>query len=238
VDDWMPPEYHLSEPIAAHELLLEGMRRQDEWKRISELLHNDDLIIRALSPHPSFPILEEIAAHPTPPALGDLLAERGDGRYQLCEQLFRAHALELIAVEPGPEHEPIQTARGTTTVEHLLRGAQALLAEGQHDEAAALLHSAVQLDAWSSEARALLRQTERAALVSLREELPHDRVPRMSATPARVASLTLGPRERKLLTHVNGRWDVAVLGIASGLGELETLRTLRRLIRAEVIRLD
>jgi hypothetical protein len=53
-----------------------------------------------------------------------------------------------------------------------------------------------------------------------------------------VASLTLGPRERKLLAHVNGRWDVAVLGLASGLGELETLRTLRRLIRAEVISLD
>jgi len=90
-EDWMPPEYQLTQPIDIREILFEGMRRQDEWHRIAELLPSDDVTITALGPSDAYPILMEIAAHIEPPTLGDLLAERGDTRYALCEQLFRAH---------------------------------------------------------------------------------------------------------------------------------------------------
>jgi hypothetical protein len=236
-EDWMPPEYQLHQPIDIREILFEGMRRQDEWHRIAELLPSDDVTIRALAPSDAFPILMEIAAHAEPPTLGDLLAERGDTRYALCEQLFRAHRQELIEIGPVVKRNPVTTARGTTTVDHLVQAGRALHHEKQHDEAAALVRSALQLDAWSAEARGLLSEIEREQLAELRQAMPAGRVPVMIPTPAQAMKLRIGPRERKLLSHVNGTWDVAALTLTSGLGEIETLRTLRRLLQAEVVRL-
>jgi hypothetical protein len=236
-DAWMPPEYQLAEPLDVREILMEGMRRLDEWTRIVKVLPSDDVQLHALGPAEDLPILEDIAAHPEPPTLGDLLAERGDSRYPICEQLFRAFERGLLAVEAGRERDT-KTARGATTVAHLVRAAENLIVEEQYDEAATLLRSALNLDPFRSEARGLLRRVREAQLKELYESMPRDRVPVLGVAPARLGQFSLAPRERKLLEQVNGRWDVSALTLTTALGELETLRALRRLVHAGVVRLD
>lgn len=232
--EWMPPEYHLSDPIEVRGILLEGMRRLDEWNRIVKVLPSDEVQLHALGPAAELPILEDIAAHPEPPTLGQLLAERGDSRYAICEQLVRAFERGLLAVEAGREPSPERTARGETTVTHLVRAAETLLAEGQHDEAATLLRSALGLDPWRADARGLLVTVRAAQLAGLYAAMPKEAVPRV-VRPGPAPALSA--RERKVLAHVNGRWDVAALALTTALGELETLRALRQLVRAGVVRL-
>ena len=231
---FMPPEYELGDPIATRHILMEGMRRLDEWTRIVKVLPSDDVQLHALGPAADLPLLEEIAAHPEPPTLGQLLAEQGDSRFAVCEQLFRAFERGLIAVEAArPESaRTLKTARGSTTVAHLVQAAESMLGEGQHDEAAALLRSALALDPFRAEARALLARSRDAQLAALYQAMPRDHVPRLAATEKR---LTLSARERRVLSQVNGRWDVAALALTSGVGELETLRALRRLVHAGVV---
>ena len=233
---FMPPEYELGEPIPTRAILMEGMRRLDEWTRIVKVLPSDEVQLHALGPDAALPMLEEIAAHPEPPTLGQLLAEQGDSRFAVCEQLFRAFEKGLVAVEaPNAEASAraLRTARGSTTVAHLVQAAQAMIGEGQHDEAAALLRSALALDPFRADARALMRRSREEQLKALYAQLPADAVPRPARKPR--AGAPLSAKERRVLSQINGRWDVGALALTTGVGELETLRALRRLVHAGLV---
>jgi hypothetical protein len=237
---FMPPEYELAEPIPTRHILMEGMRRLDEWTRIVKVLPSDDVQLHALGPAEDLPILEEIAAHPEPPTLGELLAEQGDTRYAVCEQLFRAFERGLVAVEAPKDDARARarrTARGSTTVAHLVVAAQSMIEEGAHDEAAALLRSALMLDPFHAEARALMRRSREAQLDALYEVMPREQVPRVVARGKALKRLPMTTRELRVLSQINGRWDVAALALTTGVGELETLRALRRLVHAGLVSL-
>lgn len=231
-DDWIPPEYLLGEPIDVRGVLMEGMRRLDEWTRITKVLPSDDIELHALGPAGDLPILEEIAAHGSVPTLGELLAERGDSRYAICEQLFRAFERGLLAIEQAAPRPETATARGATTVAHLVKAAQSMVAEGQHDEAATLIRTALNIDPFRAEARKLLGKVRTFQLKELYKQLPRDKVPHLKRQPA-----SPSPRERRVLEQVNGRWDVSALALTTGLGELETLRALKTLVHAGAVEL-
>ena len=42
-------------------------------------------------------------------------------------------------------------------------------------------------------------------------------------------------QEKYLLARINGRWDIAAVVVAMPIGELETLRALKKLIHVEVV---
>jgi len=236
VAQFMPPEYELAEPIPTRAILMEGMRRLDEWTRIIKVLPSDEVQLHALGPDPQLPLLEEIAAHPEPPTLGQLLAEQGDSRFAVCEQLFRAFEKGLIAVEAASAEATARaqkTARGSTTVAHLVQAAEAMIGEGQHEEAAALLRSALALDPFRADARALIRRSREQQLAALYAQLPAHAVPRLARKAAATAALSA--KERRVLSQVNGRWDIGALALTTGVGELDTLRTLRRLVHAGLV---
>jgi hypothetical protein len=156
----------------------------------------------------------------------------------VCEQLFRAFERGLIAVEAANAEATARaqrTARGSTTVSHLVQAAHSMVAEGQHDEAAALLRSALAVDPFRAEARALLKDSREQQLAALYAQLPAERVPRVAKKVVR--GVPLSTQERRVLSQVNGRWDVGALALTTGVGELETLRALRRLIHAGVVAL-
>ncbi|HEX8951430.1 MAG TPA: DUF4388 domain-containing protein, partial [Polyangia bacterium] len=201
VAQFMPPEYELAEPIPTRAILMEGMRRLDEWTRIVKVLPTDEVQLHALGPDPMLPLLEEIAAHPLPPTLGQLLAEQGDSRFAVCEQLFRAFEKGLIAVD-APSAEATaraqRTARGSTTVAHLVQAAQSMIAEGQHDEAAALLRSALALDPFRADARALMGRSREQQLEALYGQLPPHAVPRIAR---KSAGTPLSAKERRVLSQ-------------------------------------
>lgn len=236
VAQFMPPEYELAEPIPTRAILMEGMRRLDEWTRIVKVLPSDEVQLHALGPDPQLPLLEEIAAHPEPPTLGQLLAEQGDSRFAVCEQLFRAFEKGLIAVD-APSAEATaraqKTARGSTTVAHLVQAARAMIDERQHDEAAALLRTALAVDPFRTEARELMKRSREQQLTALYAELPPHAVPRVAKKLGR--DVPLSTKERRVLSQVNGRWDVSALALTSGVGELDTLRALKRLVRAGLV---
>jgi hypothetical protein len=237
VAQFMPPEYELHDSIPTRGILMEGMRRLDEWTRIVKVLPSDEVQLHALGPDPELPVLEEIAAHPLPPTLGQLLAEQGDSRFAVCAELFRAFEKGLIAVDaPSPEAtaRAQKTARGSTTVAHLVQAAQSMIDEGQHDEAAALLRSALALDPFRADARELMKRSRERQLDALYAQLPVRAVPRIVRAGTEVP---LSTKERRVLSQVNGRWDVGALALTTGVGELETLRALRRLVHAGVVAL-
>ncbi len=233
--EWMPPEYELARPLEGRAILMEGMRRLDEWNRIVKVLPSDEVRLIALKPAPELPILEEIAAHPEPPTLGELLIWKGDSRFLVCEQLFRAVERGALAFEAPSPGAPTRGARGTTSVAHLCDAARSLAAAHQHEEAAALLRTALAADPFRADARAQLAELRIAQRDALYEDLSRQRT--VSLRRGRTAPPSLSPRDRKMLERINGRWDVQALAATSGLDELEALRSLKRLHHAGLIEL-
>src|SRR5262249_23253785 len=123
--------------IALRELVLEGMRRLDEWRRIAEVLPSDDTLVWALAPAPDLPAVAALAAQAEPVALGDFVLESGRARFEVLAELHLGWARGVVAVEPAARHQTV----GRSPVEDLLAAAAQLLAERQYDEAAALLRS-------------------------------------------------------------------------------------------------
>src|SRR5262249_49649587 len=102
----------LDQPIPIRPLLLEGMRRLDEWQRIVEVFPNDYCQVHALGTDPTLPTLMELHRGGEPVAMGQLWARGGD-RYQVYEELFHAWSKGLLAVDtqapitPGVAASPV-----------------------------------------------------------------------------------------------------------------------------------
>ena len=228
-------ELVLDPPIPIKSLVLEGMRRIDEWKRFAEILPSDHTIVHALDRAEDLPAMQALVAHGEPVALGDLCLELALPRLSILTQLHQAWKRGLLAVDraapeprPDPVHSPIDT---------LVAGARPLLAERQFDEAATLLRSALDLDPYHAEARALLHRAREEQLEELYRQLPPYRVPVLQSSRDGDKTQGLPPRERYLLSRVDSERDVGALTVMTPMGELETLRVLKKFLHVGLIKL-
>ncbi|MFH0901987.1 MAG: DUF4388 domain-containing protein [Pseudomonadota bacterium] len=219
--------------LPAQELLMDGMRRVDEWRRIAQLLPSDYTVVSAESAAPDLPTLEILVAAGRPLALGDLCMRIPRPRLEIIEELFEAHRRGLLEVDAALQSE--SSDGETSLVVQLIATARTLLEEKQFDEVAALLRSVVDLDPFNSEARELLRQARAEQLVQLYQEFAPYRIPVASFTPERLRTVALHPRERYLLSRIDGHRDIGTLAMITPLGELEMLRVLKRLRHAGLV---
>lgn len=222
----------LQNPIPIRSLLMEGMRRLDEWQRFVEVFPSDYSQVHALGDDAAIPILRELLARGEPVALGELWA-RGSDRYRVYEDLFRAYNKGLLAVDaqlPASAQEPDRSP-----VDVLVANGRVLLEERQYDEAVALLRGALNLDPLRGDVRQLLLHAHEEQLAELYQTIPPYKVPVLRVPRDRLAKYQLAPRERHVADRVNGRWDVAALVVVTPIGELETMRALKKLLHVGAI---
>ncbi len=116
--------------------------------------------------------------------------------------------------------------------------AQQLVGERQFDEAAIVFRSLLAADPSDRRVRALLREAEREQVATLYEELSPVAVPVLLAGPGSLdspAGRRLTFADREVAGRVNGAWDVASIALACPLREVETLKSLRKLVRLGLI---
>ena len=118
-----------------------------------------------------------------------------------------------------------------------MQNGRVLLDEHQFDEAVALLRGALHLDPGREDARELLQRAWQEQLADLYQTIPPYKVPSLRVTREQLAALPLTARERHLAERINGRWDVGALVVVTPVGELEAMRTLKKLIHVGVIAL-
>ncbi len=218
----------LGRPIDTREVLMEGMRRLDEWQRIVEVFPSDYCYVHAIGSDPAMPILDELLARGEPVALGELWAQRPAERYRIYEQLFQAVQKGLAAVDTTVAQPLAQT--DSSPVDTLVRNAAVLVDEKQWEEAATLLRSALDLDPFRTDARELLRRARDEQLAELYQTIPPYKVPVLMVARERLPRLNLSARELHVANRINGRWDVGALVVVTPIGELETMRVLKKLI--------
>ncbi len=228
-------ELRLDPPIPVKQLVIEGMRRIDEWRHIAEILPSDHTIVHALDVAEDLPAVEALVAHGEPVALGDLCLELALPRLEILAQLKEAWNRGLLAVDREPA--PWKPDPGHSPIDMLVASARPLLDEKQVDEAAVLLRSALDLDPYHAEARALLHRAREEQLEELYRQFPPYRVPALTGPRESDRVRALPPRDRYLLSRVDGRRDVGALTVMTPMGELETLRALKRFQHVGLVRL-
>ncbi len=219
----------LASPVPVRELLMECLRRYDEWQGIAELLGSEATTVRLVRSGGRSRVVRELAKARTAMTLRELCARVPLPRIEIMEQLGDAYRADLVAFESP-------AAGGDNgAVEDCLAAVQALLGARQYDEAAALLGSVLTWQPQHAQALALMRRARQCQTAELYAECPPLSVPVIVVGEGELRGLRLTTRESYLLSHINGERDVASIAMAARLDEVDTLRSLRMLRHAGLV---
>jgi hypothetical protein len=223
------------------QLTLEGLRRLDEWPQLDRRHPTESVELSAPLPEqagagaqPRTPMqraLVEAAQHRL--SIGEARLGLGLSRAAMLRRVETLRELGLVHFDG--------VARHADPVARLVDQAQALVAERQFDEAAIVFRGLLAADPSDRRVRMLLREAEREQVAALYEELSPIAIPvlpRGAGSPSGDAGgRRLTASDEEVAARVNGRWDVATITLASPLRELETLKSLRKLVRLGLVAL-
>jgi len=229
----IPPTNVLRKPISTQNMIIEAMRRLDEWNRIREVFPSSYVVVHALPGESDNPVWRELRAIGEPTSVGALCLRLGGSRFNVFKDLHEAYAQGLVGLDPMLVGETARSVLGP--LEMLIDNARLLMSERQFDEAREVLSTAIALNPRSEDARMMLKQLRGDYLEYLYQIVPPHKVPVLATGKDELGEVQLSPRETYLISRINGRWDVATLVVATPLGELETLRILRKLIHAGIV---
>lgn len=220
--------------VGLGELVLEGLRRLDEWPKLDRHYPDDGRVLGAGPGTPRTPLaraLHEAAAQAL--TLGETRLALGLSRPALLrrvEALRESGVLEVKGVSPRLD-----------PVSGLVAQAQVLVRERQFDEAAIVFRGLLAADPADRRVRALLREAEREQLADLYQELSPMAVPRLRGGPTALDGAPgrrLTATDREVAGRVNGTWDVAAIALGCPLREVETLKAVRKLVRLGLVELS
>jgi DNA-binding Lrp family transcriptional regulator len=209
-------------------VVMEGLQYLDEWPAV-RARYPSDLAVLTVAEEPAHGLGAVqrglLACARQSLNLRDAALALGISRPAVLRRTEELRRLGAVEVEGA--------AVCTGELPTLLRHATALLSERQYDEAAHILRNLLDADPGALPARRLLAKAEHEQLQALRRQYAGDLVPSLRAQ----GSARANPRDQPVLELINGRDDIAVLVLTSPLREVETLKSIRRLHRAKVIRL-
>jgi DNA-binding MarR family transcriptional regulator len=225
-EDWVPSD------MSIRELLFESLRWVDEHGDVEQALPIDAMSVRALaSPSPSQPLLHRVILTlcVAPQNLGRLRLSMGMSRSSVTRRVFDLLRLKLVEVEGAPQVE-------ADPVAEMLEKGGVLVREGQYDSAGIICASLLASDPADRRVREFARMVQREHVAALYGELPPVAVPVPVHDPEGMSLLK--PEERQIAGLVNGGWDVSTLVLAVPARELDTLRTLAKLVRMGLVQLS
>jgi hypothetical protein len=225
-DEGVPLELGLAQ------MTLEGLRRLDEWPDLDRRYPSEAALLAA---HGS--------GTPRTPGQRALL-EAARRRVSIAEArlaLFLSRPAVLRRIEAlrelGLAHVE-GVAADADPVASLIGKAELLVGERQFDEAAIVFRSLLAADPSDRRVRNLLREAEREHVAALYEELSPVAVPLLLAGAGSLespAGRRLSAGDREVAARVNGAWDVASIALSCPLREVETLKSLRKLVRLGLV---
>ncbi len=219
--------------LGVGQMTLEGLRRLDEWTVLDRRYPSESALLCA----------DDGAGRPRTPGLRAVL-EAARRRVSVAEArlglaLSRPALLRRIEAlrELGLAHVEGVAAQADP-VSSLIDKAQALVAERQFDEASIVFKSLLAADPSDRRVRNLLLEAEREQVAALYEELSPVAVPGLLGGPASLespAGRRLAAIDKEVAGRINGSWDVASIALACPLREVETLKSIRKLVRLGLV---
>jgi len=234
----LPREALINTEISVPHIVMEGIRRLDEWERIRHVFP---------SPGVTFKVLR--ATEPLDPAERQILALVGAGRslaaialelrrseFDSALLLFDLCGRDLIEVDSVREEVPPADTVGA--IRELLTIAYQRLQERRYDAAFKAYEEVLGLDRLNQHAKkGLLSVTEARDRDRARRSVPLNKVPALKVDLQTLTRENFDPQEGFVLSRINGDWDVQSILKICPMAEEDALLIFARLLDRGVIEL-
>ncbi len=242
IDGEMPDQKMVPLSLDVTGIVMEGMRRYDEWQLIRQRVPDSSVVPDIIRPLD----IEK---------LGDrekLIIPYLDGQRSIEEIALQTHNAEFVVSKLVAEGLRTSTMRltearnripasaplpaGGSEVDHFLQRGRALLKDDPHG-AYRLFKVAYELDQGDGRTADALREAERAIKAALdKDGVSGDRVPELAIAMQALTKRAFTPHEGFVLSRINGQWDVKSIMKISPIKELDVLVIFQKLLKDGVIR--
>jgi hypothetical protein len=241
VDGDLPDQKMVPLSLDVTGIIMEGMRRYDEWQLIRQRV-------------PDSSVVPEIVRPLDMNALADrekLIVPYIDGARSIEEIALQTHNAEFnvsklvcdglrsgtmrLAERPAKPSAPAVPPTGSE-IDHFLQRGRAQLKEDPQ-AAYRLFKAAHELDPSDGRTAEAMREAEREIKAGLaRDGVSVEKVPELSIPLQALTQRSFSPQEGFVLSRINGQWDVKAIMKISPMKELDVLMIFQKLHRDQVIR--
>jgi hypothetical protein len=247
LDDVLPDGAMVPMRLDVTGIVMEGVQRLDEWKRIRQVIPHEQVIPVGLVDFSKASklgpgerrILELVNDERT---IEEIREATRSTEYQVSKLFFDQHQLgrmRFVKLRWAAGGAPAGGVEdGVPTAAALLQAGQVYLAQSDHDAALRHLRAARALEPENTDALAALNHAER----KIREEIEKagvslGSVPQLAASIEQLTAAKLSPQEGFMLTRVNGSYDIQSILKITPMPQLDALMIFWKLASQGYIRL-
>jgi hypothetical protein len=235
-----PRETAINIEIGVTELVMEGIRRVDEWWRIRKVFPSSAVTFSLVSPSANVtdPAEKQILALvATGHALAAIALETRRSEFDVAAHLYDLCERRIVAVAKAPEAAPPADTVGA--IRDLLSLAYQRLQEKRYDAAIKAYEGVLNLDRLNQHAKkGLLSVAEARSRARARRSVALDKIPVVKIDLHALTGENFDPQEGFLLSRINGQWDVQSILKICPIAEEDALLIFHRLLDRKVIELQ
>jgi tetratricopeptide (TPR) repeat protein len=235
-----PENIHITFESLVTPVILEGIRRVDEWQRIRAVFPNLETTLRVNGPPPAGtdPVEKQVLALA---AAGKNLAEMSlelrRSEFEAAALVFDLYSRGLLAV--GEVRAENSASDPVGAIQALLALAYQRLQEKRYEAALKAYEDVLAIDRLNQNAKkGLIAAMEARQRERLVHAIAFDKVPSLAVDFATLTKQNLDPHEGFVLSRVNGQWDVQSILKLCPMGEEEAMLIFARLLERKLIKLD
>lgn len=235
-DGEFPELIHLELPVT--EVIMEGIRRVDEWTRIQAVFPSSQTTFKVAAP-----------VAPVGGAVGEALALAGSGKtlaeiaLEMRRSEFEVASLLFVLYEQGRlqvdqvQEEP-RSADPVRAISDRLALASQRMAERRYKAAQEIYEEVLSFDRLNLQAKkGILAATEAVERERAVRAVAVDKVPVVVMDMGALTREKLDPQEGFVLSRVNGTWDVRSILKICPISEQDAVLIFARLVERKVIEL-
>ena len=241
LDNEMPDQKMVPLSLDVTGIIMEGMRRYDEWQVIRQRVPDSGVVPEIVRP------LDMEALHDRE----KLIVPYIDGQRTVEEIALHTHNAEFTVskliseglrtthmrlLERRPRREEVPVAGSGSEVEQFLKRGRAQL---KKDPQAAyrMFKVAYELDPNDGRAADAIREADKEIKTALQADgVTGEKVPELAITLQKLQERPFTPHEGFVLSRINGQWDVKSIMKISPMKELEVLMIFQKFLKDGVIR--
>jgi hypothetical protein len=222
-------------------IIMEGMRRYDEWQVIRQRVPDSSVVPEILRPL-DMSALSDREKLIVPYVDGQrsieaIALQTHNAEFtvsKLISEGLRTGTMRLLESRPRPAPAPVLGPE-TNEVDHFLQRGRAQLKEDPQ-AAYRMFKVAHELDPNDGRAADAIREAEREIRNALQQDgISGEKVPELSIPLSSLTQRPFSPHEGFVLSRINGQWDVKSIMKISPMKELEVLMIFQKLLRDGVI---
>jgi hypothetical protein len=226
-------------------IIMEGMRRYDEWQLIRQRVPDASVVPEIMRPL-DMEVLSDREKLIVPyidaqRSIEEIALQTHNAEFSVARLVFEGLGTGTIALVQAPAVREQAVAGGSSSSSvddeaerFLQKGFEKLKEDPQ--SAYKMFKVASDLDPTDGRAVEAIRDAERVIKANLeRDGVKPNAVPEIAIPLAEVTAQTLSPQEGFILSRINGQWDVKAIMKISPMKELEVLMIFHRFLQAGVI---